>query len=627
MLRKIKQKKIEFTIIIIIIFIVILSIFGSINIFQSRKIINAQANSNLTFLTYSIKKSVDIYFQDAETEAEDCAKLIKLTIDDKKLKKISPTTSKYNKNKIPYISDYLKTKVFPILTYSIPSIEGLESIYFMFDPKFLPREDLVGIWYVKSKNGFKLVDNGLASTMFPETRSDLEWFYLPKKFKKGIWSKPYVDDDLKIKMVTYSTPVYAGKTFIGVTGLDLSIDDLDKFLSEFQIYKTGKAYLINSNNKIIFAKGYKPSDSTKTIDVNLYNFLNKSETNGEIKLSDKKTNIIKSKKGDLFSIIPVYNNFILVIYVPSNELYGDVNRLVIFASYTLLLAILISVLIAIRASAKIKKINNELMHKEKLISMGKMAAEVAHEINNPIGYLNCNIDTLKKFLLKLKEFMLYCKEGFDNACEGKVSFEEQIKNISSFKDEAKIDYIIGALEETIDESKEGILKVSSLVNNLKNFAKDDSNDNKNKEDLKQIIEESLNVLNSKFTEDVKIQTTYEDMPPLPCNKNQIEQVLINMIENAYHSVVEKNEKDKIIKISIYKKDKNAYIEIEDNGIGIDENNTNKIFEAFYTTKKQDAGTGLGLSIAYEIITNKHNGEISVKTKKGKGCKFTIKIPY
>lgn len=626
--RKIKNKKLNLTVIAILTFIFILALFGEFNIYSSRKIINNQARNNLILLTDSIKNDVDDYFRGTEEAVEHCRKVIELTFDYNKANKIRPIVYRYNKNKIPYIQNYLDSIVSPMLLYSSQKIERLSSIYFMFDPKFLANKELVGVWYLKKDDKLKSIDNGLTSTMYPENRSDLEWFYLPKKLKKGIWTKPYRDDDLKINMVTYSTPVYSNNTFLGIAGIDLAIDQLEDFLFKFKVYKTGNIYLINQDREIIFAKNYKTGTPIDSIDKNLDDCLNGHCQKKFIKTTSEDVKIIKSVTyNKLFSITNLNNGFFLVIEVSKNELYWETNKLVVLSLLLLMLAIIISLFIAIKAYSKIKNINNELIHKEKLISIGTMSAGIAHEINNPLGYINCNIDTLKKFLEKIRTFMLSCKTGFGKVVDEQITFEDQLKYIENLKSELKIDYVLNEIDGIIDETKDGINKVSEIVLNLKNFAKNDSQNIKSEQNLSDIFEESLTILNNKLKNNVEVVKVFGDIPPLYCNKNQLKQVFINMIDNAYQALLEKEILDKKITVTTYKKGHNACIEIADNGIGIEKNKLNKIFDAFFTTKAQGEGTGLGLSIVYDIVTNKHSGEILVESKKGKGTTFTIRIPY
>lgn len=630
MFKKINQKKLELLIYVIIIFIFILISFGFMNVYKSNKIIHEQANKNLVYLVDKIKHETDDYFSRAEDSVEDIREIIRVSIDQDRLNKIAPTIYKYDKDNIPYVRNYINTIISPTLLYFAHNAQGVMSIYFDFDHELLKHKKIIGLWYTDPtmKEKFSEYDNGFASSMYPETKKDLEWFYRPKKLKKGVWSSPYKDEDIKIDMITYSAPVYVGSEFLGIVGIDISFDKIKNFVYKFKLYKTGKAYIISKDRKVIYSKNYKPLTDTSKIDKNLHDCLNKTCSKDTIDLNNKEIRVIKSFSGKkLFAITKLYNDFFLVIEVPAEELYSEMNKLLVFSTYSLILAILISLLIAIEAYTKIKKMNNQLMHKEKLISMGTMAAEIAHEINNPLGYINCNIDTLKKFIDKLKSFMYACECQFNKVLSNEINIETQIQNIHELKKEHKLNYVLESLDEIIDETKDGIKKVSDIVVDLKNFAKDDSQNIKSAESVEKIIEEALLILGGKIPHDIELVREFNNIRELNCNKNQIKQVIINMIDNACHAISERDGSERFIKISTYEEKNRACIEIADNGTGIEKSKLNKIFDSFYTTKDYGEGTGLGLTIAYEIIAKKHKGEILVESKKGKGTKFVIKIPY
>ena len=210
-----KNRRNEFLAYVMTGIIVIVTLFGCINVYKSCKIINKQAESNLVYLAEEVKQKGNDYFQRAQGETEHCRNAIEITINSDKLQKLAPISDKYNKNEIPYVEAYLNSFVGPLFRYSTSQIKNLVSIYFVLDPPLLPNKDLLGLWYADlNVNGnFTAIDNGRMDTMYPETREDLQWFYSPKAFKKGIWSAPYVDPDLKINMITYSTPIYSGKKF------------------------------------------------------------------------------------------------------------------------------------------------------------------------------------------------------------------------------------------------------------------------------------------------------------------------------------------------------------------------------------------------------------------------------
>ena len=362
-----KRKKIELLTYVMMGFVLVLTLFGGINIYKSCKIINTQANANFIYLTKSIKQSENNYFHGAEDEAQYCKKAIELTINLQELNKIAPNVHKYNKFKIPYINDYFKSIVSPLLLYSTHHMQGLVSIYFTFDNEFLIHKDVLGVWYADPNfdGGFRLIDNGPTTDMYPENRPGLEWYYAPKKLKKGVWSPPYIDNDIKIDMITYSAPVYSGKKFLGVMGVDISMNKIKDYIYKFKIYKTGNAYLIDKNNKIIFAKDYDALTSSEAIDQNLYSFLNAHSTKDGIKLKKDEVKFLKSGSSKIFTVTQLYNGFILALEVPTAELYAETFKLITLTSILLLLAVVIVSLITILANTNIKKIHNQLMQKEK----------------------------------------------------------------------------------------------------------------------------------------------------------------------------------------------------------------------------------------------------------------------
>lgn len=349
-------------------FVLVITLFGCINIYKSCKIINNQAIANYIFLTRNTRLKLNDYFLTAENEAERCRKVIEITINGNEIAKIAPIAHKYNKYKIPYLENYLNSTVTPLFLYSTKNITNLMSIYLIFDPEYFIHKKVIGLWYtdIKKRGSFQLTDNGPITDMYPETRSGLEWYYIPKKLKKGTWSKPYVDNDIKINMITYSAPVYSGKKFLGITGVDISIEEIKDFIYKLKIYKTGKAYLIDQDNKIIFAKGHKTSTSTKVINKNLYAFLNASKAKGYSNLKNKEIVLIKSPvSGKLYTVTRLYNGIILVIEAPAKELYAETIKLSSLTLFLLILSVCIVSLITIAAGKKIKKINNDLIYREK----------------------------------------------------------------------------------------------------------------------------------------------------------------------------------------------------------------------------------------------------------------------
>jgi PAS domain S-box-containing protein len=243
-----------------------------------------------------------------------------------------------------------------------------------------------------------------------------------------------------------------------------------------------------------------------------------------------------------------------------------------------------------------------LMQSDKLVAIGTLAAGVAHEINNPMGYINSNLNTMKKYLKKIGE-------AFDN-----------VQNINQEAIES-IREIVSDFDDAIDESIEGALRVRKIVADLKSFSRVDRAE-KEYADINDGIESTLNIVWNELKYKCKVVKNFGTLPDLFCIPNQLNQVFMNLLVNAGQAITGN---DGLIKINTWADEKNVYVSIADNGCGISPENMTKIFEPFYTTKEVGRGTGLGLSLAFDII-KKHSGMIDVKSEPGAGTEFIVELP-
>ncbi|RKX20077.1 MAG: histidine kinase, partial [Candidatus Zixiibacteriota bacterium] len=242
----------------------------------------------------------------------------------------------------------------------------------------------------------------------------------------------------------------------------------------------------------------------------------------------------------------------------------------------------------------------QLVQSDKLAAIGTLAAGVAHEINNPIGFINSNLNTMGKYIKKIIEY-------FE---ENNISIDDDLKDI------------IEDFHDAIKESSEGTDRVKKIVADLKSFSRVDKAE-KESVNLNDGLDTTLNIVWNELKYNCKIEKDYGDIPDLYCYPNQINQVFMNMLVNAGHAVYEKSG---IINLKTWADEKNIYISIKDNGKGIEKDNMAKIFEPFFTTKEVGKGTGLGLSLAFDII-KKHKGTIEVTSEVGQGTEFIICLPF
>lgn len=264
------------------------------------------------------------------------------------------------------------------------------------------------------------------------------------------------------------------------------------------------------------------------------------------------------------------------------------------------------------ALQEIERTQAQIIQQEKMASIGQIAAGVAHEINNPVGYIISNLGSLQKYFSKLT--------GFIELQSGMITDGDLQARLTNQRKANKLDIVIADTADLIKESIDGAERIKNIVRDLKGFSRADQNE-RNSADINAGIESTLNVISSELKYKVSLIRDFGDIPLTMCNIGQLSQVFMNIIVNAAHAIEQQGE----VLIRTFQDQGYIMVVISDNGCGIPQENLSRIFEPFFTTKEIGKGTGLGLSISYSII-KKHNGELSVDSEVGKGTTFTMKIP-
>ncbi len=285
----------------------------------------------------------------------------------------------------------------------------------------------------------------------------------------------------------------------------------------------------------------------------------------------------------------------------------------------------------LKSSEKEKeKMHAELLHAQKLEAVGQLAAGIAHEINTPAQYVGSNIDFFEDAFGDIQDLVKEFKRLFHEANENRIE-PDTLSEVEAALDKTDWDYLEPELFEAIDQSKEGIKRITTIVRAMKEFSHPGSR-SLEPGDLNRLIETTVTVAKNewKYVADVKLCFD-KALPPVPCYSDQLGQVILNIIINASHAIADKlgenpEGRKGIIAISTYADGKWAVIKIEDTGTGIPDDIIDKIFEPFFTTKDVGKGTGQGLAIAFDVVTAKHNGRIDVSSRPGEGTTFTIRLP-
>lgn len=265
---------------------------------------------------------------------------------------------------------------------------------------------------------------------------------------------------------------------------------------------------------------------------------------------------------------------------------------------------------------QLKEAQSQLMQSEKMASIGQLAAGVAHEINNPIGYVYSNIGTLEKYVQETFKLL----EMYERA-EGAITDAEIQRSILSAKKKMDITFIKEDLSSLLNESKEGITRVKQIVQDLKDFSHVEASDEWHACDLHKGLDSTLKIVSNEVKSKAEVVKEYGTIPEVECLSSQLNQVFMNLIVNAAHAIKEHG----MITIRTGMHGNEVFVEIADTGNGIKPEHLEKIFEPFFTTKPIGKGTGLGLSLSYGIV-QKHHGRIEVQSEVGKGTTFRVLLP-
>ena len=265
---------------------------------------------------------------------------------------------------------------------------------------------------------------------------------------------------------------------------------------------------------------------------------------------------------------------------------------------------------------ELKQMQNQLLQSEKLASLGQLSAGVAHEINNPIGFISSNMNSLSQYINEIFKLL-----GTYEEAESQLQDSQLLINIQTIKEEVDINFIKGDIKDLILESEDGISRVKKIVQDLKNFCHVDDEEWQ-LSDIHNGIDSTLNIAQNEIKYKANVIKEYGDIPLVECILSQLNQVFMNLLVNAAHAIEEQG----TITIRTGQDENNwVWIQISDTGKGIEEEHLKNIFDPFFTSKAIGEGTGLGLSLSYGII-QKHNGRIEVDTTVGKGSTFTVWIP-
>ena len=261
----------------------------------------------------------------------------------------------------------------------------------------------------------------------------------------------------------------------------------------------------------------------------------------------------------------------------------------------------------------LQRMQSALVQNEKMSAIGQLSAGVAHEINNPIAFVSSNLDILQDYVTDIHGY----SEAIDQLL---VTQDLSLEKNNSLRADFKIDSIMQDILILVQESKEGINRVTRIIESLRDFSHVDRAEIQ-PADINEGLEKTLKLVWNEIKYRAEVEREYGDLPLVSCRIGQINQVFMNLLVNATQII----ETDGLIRIKTTADEDNVYIYISDNGGGIPDEIQERIFQAFFTTKPVGSGTGLGLTISKSII-ERHHGELTVESKEGIGTIFRVTLP-
>ncbi len=263
----------------------------------------------------------------------------------------------------------------------------------------------------------------------------------------------------------------------------------------------------------------------------------------------------------------------------------------------------------------LKTMQAQIIQQEKMASIGQLAAGVAHEINNPMGFITSNLTSLGKYAERLDTYIAALQQSL-YACPNHPGLDE----LDRLRQKLKVDYIISDVTQLVAESLDGANRVRRIVQDLKSFSRVDQAES-SRVNLNECLETTINIAWNELKYIATLERDFGELPTIVCNPQQLNQVFLNLLVNAAQAM----DKPGTITVKTWSEPDWVCVAVSDTGKGMTEEVRTRVFEPFFTSKPAGKGTGLGLPISVDIV-HKHHGDIQVESEPGKGSTFTVRLP-
>jgi signal transduction histidine kinase len=276
---------------------------------------------------------------------------------------------------------------------------------------------------------------------------------------------------------------------------------------------------------------------------------------------------------------------------------------------------------------ELRRLGRELAAAQKLESVGRLAAGVAHEINTPVQFVSDNVQFVRTSMTDMAA-VIQAYRGLKDVAKSSGDVAATVRLAEEAEKAADLDYILNNAPQALESSIEGLGRIATIVRSMKEFAHPDQA-HKTLADLNQAIKSTLVIAHNEYKYVAEVETDFGELPPVSCYLGEINQVMLNLLVNAAHAISDVvKDSGAMGKLTVRTRlDANEVeIAIGDSGTGIPEAARERIFDPFFTTKEVGKGTGQGLAFAHSVIVKKHQGTLRFETECGKGTTFFIRLP-
>jgi len=601
------------------------TIFCVVSIKHASSVMNEEVEQMLSYASEKYSNQLSIYFKNTEGLVDSLAANVAVTFDTTKHQADGTYFQEYKK--------YLDGVIKETLQYS----DIAHGLYFTFSPELTyPTQEEV--WYAFDDEGVPravMPDLSLNARDFSEpVAENMLYYFQPIWENKGTWTGPYVDSDVNLEMLSYSRAVYVDGILIGVAGADILTADTIDIVKTMKIYQGSNSFLYDTKKGLIVSSSdlnmERYSESEQQIQEH-----SKTKDSGVFRHIDRNEEYI-------LAFSKLSNGWIMGITQPAEEVFSPMRSLILVLTFLTLVCIIITLVFGFyfsrRLSKPIMNVSDQLKHLE----IGDYTHVIPTEFlnrNDDIGEFHNAILAIQSEMKKEADLnrekdilLIYqSKQAKIGEMVGNIShqWKQPLNTINLILMNLYEDYQLKEL--TDEEFKATIDKLMSIVRNMSETIKDFTDFLKptreiTEFDLKESIDMALNLMEASLKyHSIAVEVDVDKDLKLLGYQNEFAHVLFNILNNARDAILESNAEPKLIRIKGRHSDGNILLEITNRGNHIPEENLEKLFEPYFTTKNEKDGTGIGLYISKIIIEQRMNGRIEMENvDSGVCCRISVR---